>query len=138
MHSADIDNHSSRAMAVVFAAAAAGALLYLGWFAATDWRAGAELHSAEAKAYARRACRAIPGCERLTLSPGYDWRHGERHVLYRIEVGVHGGFDQSRTLGILRASPERARHTWLGWALRAKPVLETGYIAGGARPRGAR
>jgi len=131
---------TSRALAVGCALGAAGALLYMTWFAATDWRAGAVLRSAEAKAYARRACRAIRGCEHLALAPGYGWRHGERHVIYRIEVGLHGGFDRSRTLGTLRTVSEHEGRTWLGWALRAQPVLETRYPAAitRARPRSVR
>lgn len=127
MDDPELERTAGLAMAIVFAVLAAGVLLYLGWFAYADWRAEAEFRTPAAQVYARRACAALGGCDRLTISSGYDWQSGERHVLYSIVVSLHGGFREERARSALVALARGEGDTWLGWALRAKPAFHTSY-----------
>jgi len=94
-----------------------------------DWQAGEDLASPAAHAYASGLCARLPGCERASIGPGFDWRGARRLVLYRVQVGIHTHFDPRASLELIRALAAREpahRFGWgLVWALRAEPVLVT-------------
>ncbi len=96
---------------------------------ALDWQAGDDLASPAAHAYASALCTRVPGCERASIGPGFDWRGARRLVLYRMEVRIHAHFDPRASLELIRALAAREpahRFGWgLAWALRAEPVLVT-------------
>lgn len=110
-----------RAIGLVISGLGLGIGAYMALIVAGDGIARYTLTGTGAQEFVRVACSQVQGCRNLAIEAGYDWRNGNRRVIYRLQMS-HTGSDQAM---LARLLPELAykQNGVLGWTLRVPSAL---------------